>query len=322
VPRNSGSEEWFPPSSEGNEIANFAFVTWDGGGNVGPAIGIAQALAARGHRSHFFGYARQAGRFEAAGLPFSTLGRNGDFDMHAVPPQQRLAALLRHVWACPERLHDLPAAMDEFPADLMLVDFLMQGALAFAPRSAIPVAALIHSAIAGLVPPPQSPVGALRLTAVNDLRVAAGLPSIGRLNDAWDRLLALVTTVAALDPAATEAGPSVHYVGPIVSGGRDDGRSIQGSGQEGRVLLAPRLRRDSGASQALRRRRGLGLAPMTRAANVRIVARLSGDADSPRRARLFGGQNTNEAPASAPGRSGHGVNTGRRAPESLTARRP
>ena len=197
-------------------MANFAFVTWDGGGNVGPAIGIAQALAARGHRSHFFGYARQAGRFEAAGLAFSTLGRNGDFDVHAVPPEQRLAALLRHVWACPEHLQDLPAALDGFPADLMLVDFLMQGALAFAPRSAIPVAALIHSAIAGLVPPPQSPVGAVRLTAVNDLRVSAGLPSIGRLNDAWDRLLALVTTVAALDPAATEAAPSVHYVGPIV----------------------------------------------------------------------------------------------------------
>ena len=37
-----------------------------------------------------------------------------------------------------------------------------------------------------------------------------------RLNDAWDRILTLVTTVPELDPAAEGRGPSIRYVGPIV----------------------------------------------------------------------------------------------------------
>ena len=114
-------------------MARIAFVTWDGGGNVPPAVGIAQALAS-GH------------------------------------------------------------------------------------RATVPVTALAHSAVAGLVPPPDSPVGATRLAASNELRAsAAPLPPMRRLDDAWEyTFLTLVTTVAALDPAAADRGPLVRYVGPIV----------------------------------------------------------------------------------------------------------
>jgi len=36
-----------------------------------------------------------------------------------------------------------------------------------------------------------------------------------RLSDAWAGYLTLVTTIPELDPAATGADPSVHYVGPV-----------------------------------------------------------------------------------------------------------
>ncbi len=197
-------------------MARIAFVTWDGGGNLPPAIGIAQALAARGHRCRFLGYEVQRERIEGQGFAFSALGRSGAFDVHGLPPEQRLAALLRHVWACPEHLEDVPAALARHPADLLVVDFLMQGALASGHRVKIPVTALAHSAVAGLVPPPDSPVGAPRLAASNDLRASAGLGPMRRLNDAWNPFLTLVTTVAALDPAAADRGPLVRYVGPVV----------------------------------------------------------------------------------------------------------
>ncbi len=46
-------------------MTRFAFVTWDGGGNLPPAIGIAQELAARGHSVRFLGYETQRAAFKA-----------------------------------------------------------------------------------------------------------------------------------------------------------------------------------------------------------------------------------------------------------------
>jgi MGT family glycosyltransferase len=197
-------------------MARIAFVTWDGGGNVGPAIGIAQALATRGHRIHFLGYEVQRDRIEGQGFTFSALERSGDFDAHGRPPEDRIPALLRHVWACPEHREDIPAALAKHSSDVLVVDFMMQGALAAQERLAIPVVALVHSAVAGLVPPSDSPVGATWLAASNALRASADLAPMRRLNDAWDRLLTLVTTIPELDPAAADRGNRVRYVGPIV----------------------------------------------------------------------------------------------------------
>ena len=197
-------------------MTRFAFVTWDGGGNLPPAVGIAQELAARGNSIRFLGYEVQRAAIEARGFDFSVLHRSGSFDAYGpVPPEQRLAALIRNVWACPEHLQDIPDALAEHPADVLVVDFVMNGALAFASHAAMPVAVLAHSGIGALVPPSESPMGAARLTATNELRTAAGLPRINRLNQGWDNLLTLVTTIPELDPAAATAAETVRYVGPI-----------------------------------------------------------------------------------------------------------
>jgi len=197
-------------------MTRFAFVTWDGGGNLPPAVGIAQELAARGNSVRFLGYEVQRSGIEARGFDFSALPRSGSFDAYMItPPADRLAALVRNVWCCPEHLQDIPAALGEHPADVLMVDFLLNGALAFAGDARLPVAVLAHSAIGALVPPPESPMGAARLTATNELRTAAGLPNISRLNQGWDNLPTLVTTIPELDPASSAAAQMVRYVGPV-----------------------------------------------------------------------------------------------------------
>src|SRR5450759_1396602 len=149
-------------------MTRFTFLTWDGGGNVPPAIGIAQELNARGHEVRFLGYLPQQAAIEARGLAFSTLPRSGSFDLYGERgPEQRLPAIIRNVWACPEHLDDIPDALASHPADVLVVDFLMQAALAQARRTDIPVAVLAHSSVAGLVPPPDSPMGSARLAAAN-----------------------------------------------------------------------------------------------------------------------------------------------------------
>ena len=197
-------------------MTRFAFVTWDGGGNIPPAIGIAQELAARGHGIDFIGYEVQRKRFEAATFGFTVLRRSGGFDIYSeTDPAERLTRLIANVWACPEHLEDISDAVNSSGADVLVVDFSMLGALAAAAQLTIPVAVLAHSTVASLVPPPESPMGTARLTATNHLREGAGLPRLTRLNDAWFGLRTLVTTIPELDPAAEGAANDVHYVGPI-----------------------------------------------------------------------------------------------------------
>lgn len=197
-------------------MTRFTFLTWDGGGNLPPAVGVAQELVARGNEVRFLGYRPQRAAIEARGLAFSALPRSGSFDLYADRvPEQRLPAIIRNVWACPEHLEDIPDALAEHPADVLVVDFLMQGALAQARRTDIPVAVLAHSSVAGIVPPPDSPMGSARLAAANSFRTAIGLPRMDQLNDGWDGLTTIVTTIPELDPAAEGAAETVHYVGPI-----------------------------------------------------------------------------------------------------------
>jgi len=194
----------------------FTFLTWDGGGNVPPAVGIAQELVARGNEVRFLGYFPQRAAIEGRGLDFSALSRSGDFDLYGESAtEQRLPAIIRNVWACPEHLMDVPDALAAHPTDVLVVDFLMQGALAQARRTSIPVAVLAHSSVAGIVPPPESPMGSARLAAANSLRATIGLSRLERLNDGWDGLPTIVTTIPDLDGAADGASKMVHYVGPV-----------------------------------------------------------------------------------------------------------
>lgn len=210
------SGTWSPGSWKGSEMSRFTFVTWDGGGNLPPAIGIAQELVARGHEVAFLGYEVQRGRIEATGFAFAVLRRSGGFDIYRTPPgPQRLDEMVHRVWGCPDHVQDVRAEASEHPGGVLVVDFMMQGALAGASQAGVPTAVLVHSAVAGLVAPPISPMGAARLGAANSLRADAGLPHLGRLNDGWAGFLTLVTTIPELDPAAASASGSVRYVGPI-----------------------------------------------------------------------------------------------------------
>jgi MGT family glycosyltransferase len=58
-------------------------------------------------------------------------------------------------------------------------------------------------------------MGSARLAAANGFRTTIGLPRMERLNDGWDGLPTIVTTIPELDPAAEGAPRSVRYVGPV-----------------------------------------------------------------------------------------------------------
>jgi len=49
-------------------MSNFLFLTWDGGGNVPPAVGIASELRDRGHAVRFLGHEGNRAAMTSAAL--------------------------------------------------------------------------------------------------------------------------------------------------------------------------------------------------------------------------------------------------------------
>ncbi|CND65058.1 UDP-glucuronosyltransferase [Mycobacterium tuberculosis] len=193
-------------------MAGWLLLTWDGAGNQGPMIALAQRLAARGHRVVFAGYGGQRARFERAGFAFRELPRADAGYPAAPPPEGWLPALAGAVWACPAQAEDLDELLADGSYDGVVADCLMFGALARLETSGIPAAVLVHSAPGALCPPGEAMDGML-LPAVNALREGIGRPAIERLWDAWTPFPTLCATIPELDPLADEA--PFDYVGPL-----------------------------------------------------------------------------------------------------------
>ena len=180
-------------------MADILFVTWDGGGNVPPAVGIAQELRARGHRIRFIGHQRQATSFADQGLEFRTFPTARPFQ--SLEPASPLAIMA--TFGDPAMGADVLVELAARPADAVVVDSLLFGvmhALRTAGRSYV---ALEHSFDVCWRRLARGPMGMmLRLRGIRALD----------LLDAGEPLMA--ATIPALDRAA----PNVVHTGAVVSG--------------------------------------------------------------------------------------------------------
>ncbi|WP_037362349.1 glycosyltransferase [Amycolatopsis orientalis] len=194
-------------------MSRFLFLTWPGAGNQVPAIGIAAALRAAGHQVTFAGYEAQRERFAALGFAFRVLPA-AQRRWPARPPRDWMPVLADAVWACREHLDDLGQLLADEPADRLIVDCLMFGALAAAERAEIPAAVLVHSC-PGALAPPHGPFEQSVLAAVNETRAAGGRARLERLWDAWTPFRTLCTSVPELDPLAARLPAEFSFVGPV-----------------------------------------------------------------------------------------------------------
>jgi len=181
-------------------VSDILFVTWDGGGNVPPALGIARELQARGHTIRFLGHASQREHLTVAG-----------FEVEPPRHAQRFTALeggspLAQVRAFSDRGmgRDLLDAVAARPTDLVVVDCLMFGALDAARRAGLPYVVLEHL-YGGFYH------RALRRDPLGLIIRLRGLRPQGTVDAAVTRI---VTTLPALDPPP--AGADLTQVGPVV----------------------------------------------------------------------------------------------------------
>ena len=188
-------------------MARILAVTWDGGGNVPPMLGIASELQRRGHQVRVLGHTQQRDAVASTGLKFVEY-------RHARPWSPKVAAtgarfLLRflfEVFTDPGPGKDVCDELVREPVDLALVDSMSLAGLRSAERSGVPTAVLMHTLHRYHTHQwSRGPIGVV--AAVCGMRP-------GRLWNAADRVL--VATDSALDPAARGKLPAnVRYTGVV-----------------------------------------------------------------------------------------------------------
>ena len=195
-------------------MTRFLFLTWDGGGNEPPAIGLAQELQKRGHHVTFAGYASQQGRFTQRGFPFVLL-QESQSALEAGSSEDGLGRFVEGILVCAPQLTEVPEVFTREHAEVLVVDCMLFAAVTAAQRAHLPTAVLVHSPPGALLHPDRI-LGQAALQPLNAMRADAGLVTIDRLWEMWRGMVAVCTSIPQLDPLRDEIPPECVYVGPIV----------------------------------------------------------------------------------------------------------
>lgn len=239
-----------------NESRSFLVVTWEGGGNVPPVLGLARRLVKQGHDVRVLtepclepAVAQLGARFIPFTRHFTRTDRTEDLvrDWEGKTPLGSLRRAFDNLLFGPIGIvaEETQRAMQQEKPDAVLVDLNMLGALMAAEAADIPRVVLFH--MPEYLPGPGRPaagpgfhprsdlIGRLRdglfirlfmrllkgyLGTVNDARRGLGLEPLGgpkEILDMYHRAdLRLIQTTRAFDFPITPPPKNVRYVGPVL----------------------------------------------------------------------------------------------------------
>ncbi|TDE57701.1 glycosyltransferase [Nonomuraea mesophila] len=231
---------------------NFLFATWAGGGAVPPVLSVARALRERGHEVRVLSDTSLHEEVAAAGLePVAwTTAPQGDpadpakdviRDFETRTPLGAFARLRDRIVCGPaaDYARDTLAELRARPADVLVTEQMLLGALIGAEAAGVPAASLVTTLYP--LPTPEGPppgvglapgsgaLGRLRdrmlsrlvlmpwakgLPALNAARAANGLPPVDSVLDAFERAdRVLVLSPRALDHPGRRFPAHVRHVG-------------------------------------------------------------------------------------------------------------
>lgn len=110
-------------------MANIQFVTWNGGGNLPPTLGIAQELHRRGHAVRVIGETMQRRAIVSEGVSFTPWSHSLTTGLAERSAGERLTHLIRQVWLNTELADEVIGTLDHQPADVVVVDCMLEGVL-------------------------------------------------------------------------------------------------------------------------------------------------------------------------------------------------
>jgi UDP:flavonoid glycosyltransferase YjiC (YdhE family) len=188
-------------------MSGILIITWDGGGNVPPTLGLAAELVRRGHQVRVLGHPQQADSVRASGAVFEAYEELPSWD-----PSAR-TSFAGFVWKYPKMFTDrrfgdaARAAIARHRPDAVVVDVLLTAAVDAAVSSATPTIVMVHTLYDFIVSNfAKGPVGLL--SALKGSSLTRSLGSADAL---------VISSTPAL---ARRAAPSnAHLVGPIFGPG-------------------------------------------------------------------------------------------------------
>lgn len=205
-------------------MSGVLIVTWDGGGNVPPALGLAAALIGRGHAVRVLGHPQQASTVLSSGAQFAPYRTLPEWD----PTRRRSAVefLIDYPRLFTDRRFgdEVRRAIAEHRPDVIVVDALLPSAIAASASSGIPSIALVHTV-------EQFVTSNFAKGPVGLMTTLKGYP-LGRALRAVDALL--VASPEALAQGARSA--NAHYVGPIFGPG--EARPTEAEAGARRILVS------------------------------------------------------------------------------------
>jgi UDP:flavonoid glycosyltransferase YjiC (YdhE family) len=237
------------------QLRRYLFVLWEGGGTLPVELGLARRLIERGHAVHVLGDPCIAADARAIGCTFSSYVRApyridrslaSDFvrDWEPRNPLKVFARQRDRVVFGPALAYaaDLLDELERWPANVLVIDTALFGAMVAAEKSSLPTALLVPRCYLLPTPgypapgsgffPAKGPLGRLRdvvggvvikrlfatgLPALNAARTQLGLAPLQHPFEQLDRAdRILVMTSRAFDFRAPTFPPNVRYVGPIL----------------------------------------------------------------------------------------------------------
>ena len=189
----------------------FLITTWDGGGNVPPAMALGVRLRRRGHQVRLMGSRSLAGVAAQAGLDWTPYRRVPEWPQGV--PLEDDWPLLTSMLEGPDMALDIVDELETHPADVLVADCMSPSAMAAGAAADVPMAVLVHllysqysSGRAGR--DLDSSRRALGLAPMPAIPFGAQLATLGRL---------LCLTPPGLDAPLPGLPRETFYVGPVLS---------------------------------------------------------------------------------------------------------
>jgi UDP:flavonoid glycosyltransferase YjiC (YdhE family) len=200
-------------------MSRFLIVTWDGAGNLVSTLAIARRLAQRGHDVRLLGHQSIDDRCGSHGWSFRPLVHTPDFDSSKpMDLDTEVAILSRALWFNAGVATDVQEELEREPADVVVADCMLTGALSAAQAAGLPAVALFHTPYAGLRGGPLVDMLAPGVPLLNELRDDLGLPPVTGMADVHDACsLCLVCTPREFEIDLPHPA-NVRFVGPILDG--------------------------------------------------------------------------------------------------------
>jgi len=198
-------------------MSTYLIVTWDGAGNLVSTLGIAQRLSEQGHDVRVLGHRSIDERIGAHGWRFRPLEHAFQFDSTApMAPDEEIATMRRELWLGGSISRDVLAELEREPADVLLADAMLLGALSAGEAAGVPTVALFHAAYALLRGGPLVDLLMPALPDLNAVRADLGLTPVAGIPEIHDACASCIVALPREFEPPIPVPDNVRFVGPVL----------------------------------------------------------------------------------------------------------